>query len=277
MGTPMNKIHEPSTFKKPPKVGNLFKEAWNNKPTDKWICEACGSENTNWIPDMQIMYKTNETKYIHAPCDGCLAKEAEREREAERDKQKLQVIKLLEKSNIPPRIANVRFDNLQVRQGSELAFKTLQSIDQINKWIYLYGDNSVGKTFLVGATIHQLAKKLIPCFYFNERFLFRRIRDSFNNNAETVKDIYSYIRKAEVIFWDDFAAGRYTDWERNTAYEILELCETYNKKLVLISNYNLKTDLVKEQRDTYDRIGKRQIARILRNNVLYVLMKNKAY
>ena len=260
----------------------LFREALKEIPHDKWKCDDCGSINTEWFVDMKELKSTGKIEYIAGICQTCNEKI---EKKIKEDKQKAENIRkqkkiklLLKESKIPPKISTCKFGNLKIRKGAELAFKTMKRLDKADRWIYLYGDNNVGKSLIIGAAINKLAQNLTSCYYLNERSFFQRIKNTYNNNSnESIYTIFESLKKADVIFWDDFAMYIYSDHDAGIAYDIFEHCDTYYKKLVLISNIDLKDNMKNEIQIVNDRIGQRNVARLKRNNLFYLQMKNKPF
>ena len=182
--------------------------------------------------------------------------------------EKIQNILML--SQIPDKIRLVTFDKLKVTD--ENIFNTLKNIHKTKKWVYLSGINSTGKTMLLGATTNMLADNLKTVFYFNEKMLLERIKNSYNGNTsfETYK-IIENIKSCEFILWDEFSFNPYkTKFELGITYEILEIAETMLKTIIFASNIEFTEKIVA-------RIGKRNYARIKRNKPLLLKMKNKPF
>jgi DNA replication protein DnaC len=263
-------------------ISALWKKAAETLPKDEWECEVCHAVNTNWMADFFELNTNGKIVFKKGLCDNCrrLADE-EIEKQDELIKQKnnkLKIVALLKASQIPPKVANTTFDDLEIRKGAELAFKTMKRIGNADRWVYVNGTNNTGKTLLVGATINHLASNGISCYYFNERALFKRLKDSMDRqNTESSYSIMKRLRDADIIFWDDFSVLPYSDWEMGTAYDILEFCDTYYKKVVFFSNVDLKEELKAKEDATKIRIGRRTLARMQKNEVYYITMKNKPF
>ena len=260
-----------------------MKKVTDNRPTDKWKCKECGAINNNWIP--LIMTGLNgDVKYRKGLCSNCekirKARELERARKEKMLQDNLKIKELLKFSQIPYKIKSSNFKNLEIRKGAEKAFRIMQRLEHIDRWIYIYGANNTGKSQLVGAAINRAAKMFIPCVYFNESLLFTRIKESYNNhNNESYYSILESIQKAKVIFWDDFSATKYTDHEWKLVQSILEICDSKGIFIVFTSNLDLKNSFSTPKGVAYleERIGVRSLNRIKRNNVFYVEMKNDPF
>jgi len=260
----------------------IWKRAAETLPKDKWKCNICHAVNTNWMADITLLLQHDKIEFRHGLCDNCrkLADDEiiKQNKLAKDEDDKLKILSLLKASQIPPKVADSTFNKLEIREGAEIVFKTMKRLDKADRWIYVDGTNNTGKTWLVGATINYLASKNIPCYYFNERSLFRRFKDAMDNkNNESSYAIFKKIKEADIIFWDDFSIFKYTVWEMGVAYDILEFCDTYYKNIVFFSNIDLKNEIKKDLDVTKTRIGKRPLARIQKNKIHYITMKNKPF
>lgn len=248
----------------------------------KWKCPECGAINTNWRIDTTHKIKTKEKRYIEGVCQNCNEIEEQKEKEYQESikkaEQKKKIQSFLHKSQLPPKIANAKFENLIIRKGAEIAFKTFKKIEKADRWIFVYGKNNTGKTLLMGAAINSLTKKLIPTFFFKERELFRRLKGTMGDKSKkTIYEIFNYFYQADIIFWDDFLMMEYTPWEYKIAYEISDLCDDYYKILVLNSNVNFKEKLKFYKMNPDENPIKRITARLDRNKLFFIEMKNKPF
>ena len=282
-------MSEGEKVKKFPDFSKLLREASETLPHNEWICPDCKSKNTNWFPDFIHIQKYKEIKFNKGICDTCnkikTKKLLDEKKRCEEEEIKKNIQTLIIHSRIPPRVIQSTFETLEIKPGAEKAFDTMKRIGNADRWIYISGDNDTGKTLLAGATINNLSKQLIPSYYFDERSLFRRLRDTIKNSEETSKSIFNNFWKAKVIIWDDAFILPYTDWEFGTAFDILQLCENYRKVIIFISNMNLKRDLKLNKKDVENNIGKRQIRRIMRDKnisgvykpIFFIEMKNEPF
>jgi DNA replication protein DnaC len=260
--------------------GTNMKANIKDFPKDEWQCDVCGSLNTNWIQPYASMHDNAAPIFIKGICPKCeeihnknvqIRKDKERIRE-----KKLLIKKLKNQSKIPVLLQDLSFSDLEKREGSEKAFEVLQSKDISNRWIYIWGNNSVGKTYLMAAAFNHFIINEIPCIFINESLFFSRIQQSWDkDNPENQREIYQMIEKAEVIFFDDFMVTDYmnTRWKHDILTTIIETCLTQNKKIIFSSNIDPNNNLRKLE----DRIGKRITARFRRNNLLCVEVKCKQF
>ena len=267
--------------------GYNMDELLKDAPSDKWICEECGSENTNWTINVSWMLKKTGDKYRKGYCPSC--KEAEEKKEAERleakkkyeEKQRTET--LYRRAEIPENIKTARFDKLVVRDGAENAFDKVKRVLSNRCWLYLYGDNSVGKSFLVGAAINMLIEKSVPTLYVNESQLFDRIRFSWDKNSkEKESDIFNLFKAARVVFWDEFLFFNFIDrecplWKYERMYSLIEYCSENGKIMVFTSNIDPSDKNDVEYHNVMERAGKRIVARLKRHDTLRIKMSNKPF
>ena len=225
-----------------------------------------------------------EIKYRKGLCKNCekirLKEEMEWNKRNKIIESKRKTNELLKFSQIPFKIKSITFDNLEVREGAEIAFRAMGRAELFDRWTYIYGLNNTGKSQLIGATINRAAKLFIPCVYFNETLLLNRIKATYRyGKEESVNDILKSIQEAKIVFWDDFSASPYSDHEWKLVQSILEICDSNGIFIVFTSNLDLKNSIKTAKGIEYisERIGVRSLHRIKRNNVFYVEMKNKPF
>ena len=82
------------------------------------------------------------------------------------------------------------------------------------KGLYLTGNFGCGKTYLISASLNELAKKdhKIAIIYYPE-FL-RSLKESFVDNDE-YNEKFNFIKKAELLLIDDIGAETMTEWSRD--------------------------------------------------------------
>lgn len=82
------------------------------------------------------------------------------------------------------------------------------------KGLYLTGNFGCGKTYLISATLNELAKKnkKIAIIYYPE-FL-RSLKESFNDST-TYNDKFKFIKNVELLLIDDIGAETMTEWTRD--------------------------------------------------------------
>lgn len=82
------------------------------------------------------------------------------------------------------------------------------------KGLYLNGNFGCGKTYLVSATLNELAKKnhKVAIIYYPE--LLRSLKESFGNN-DVYNEKFRLLKTIEVLLIDDIGAETMTEWSRD--------------------------------------------------------------
>ena len=108
------------------------------------------------------------------------------------------------------------------------------------KGLYLNGSFGCGKTYLISATLNELAKKehKIAIIYYPE-FL-RSLKESFND-AETYNEKFKLIKNVEILLIDDIGAETMTEWSRDEVLgTILQYRMQEGLTTFFTSNYTIK-------------------------------------
>lgn len=82
------------------------------------------------------------------------------------------------------------------------------------KGLYLNGNFGCGKTYLISATLNELAKKnhKVAIIYYPE--LLRSLKESFGNN-ESYNEKFKLLKNIEILLIDDIGAETMTEWSRD--------------------------------------------------------------
>ena len=82
------------------------------------------------------------------------------------------------------------------------------------KGLYLNGNFGCGKTYLISATLNELAKKnhKVAIIYYPE--LLRSLKESFGN-SEAYNEKFKLLKNVEVLLIDDIGAETMTEWSRD--------------------------------------------------------------
>ena len=80
------------------------------------------------------------------------------------------------------------------------------------KGLYLTGSFGSGKTYLIAALFNEMAKKNIQCVLIYYPEFLRSLKSSFQTNYE---DKFNYIKKADLLLFDDIGAENCSNWSRD--------------------------------------------------------------
>ena len=89
------------------------------------------------------------------------------------------------------------------------------SKEQPQRGMYLTGNFGCGKTYLISATLNELAKQnhKIAIVYYPE-FL-RSLKESFSDSGNSYNEKFKMIKKVEILLIDDIGAETMTEWSRD--------------------------------------------------------------
>lgn len=102
------------------------------------------------------------------------------------------------------------------------------------------GNPGIGKTHLC-ASLFPFAIKNFRCFrYHNVRNLTRSIRESIGASSSDYGTVLKYLIDDDLIFIDDIGSERYSQFNEDIIFDMLD--QRYNDELptVITSNYSIK-------------------------------------
>lgn len=114
------------------------------------------------------------------------------------------------------------------------------SQDEPHKGLYLTGNFGCGKTYLISATLNELAKKehKIAIVYYPE-FL-RSLKESFGD-PDSYNEKFKLIKNVEILLIDDIGAETMTEWSRDEILgTILQYRMQENLTTFFTSNLTIK-------------------------------------
>jgi len=277
-------------------LGLMFRDVTEkdveNIPADPWDCEKCGHTNTEWVLNLSWTMKKSDQKYIHGDCEKCWKAREEEDKAKKRANQEAErrrTVKVLrERSGVANDIKDVTFDKLKVNEGNAKAVKILKRIEKADRWIYLLGENATGKSWLLGAGINRVLKELgIPAFYMHSGRYFRRLAESIGNEYDDYEAKFlRRFRQAEIIFWDEFMMRKLfrkkSDlWRYEKVYDLIEAAAFDRKRVVFASNADPHFNRAKRNdtpwNNAVERVGKRIVSRLKRNDLYIVRLENEAF
>ena len=157
-------------------------------------------------------------------------------------------------SLIGERYKNIRFKDAIITENNKAAYEKLtnyaakaKEVLENNIGIYIYGDNSSGKTFLTACLCNELVWKGYHCVYTNLASILNEIRKSYDSSNMGECEILNKLRGYDFAFIDDFGKeflGREfnvasSKWAEEKLFEILNARYNAEKPTIFSSNYSI--------------------------------------
>lgn len=185
----------------------------------------------------------------------CQEEEAKRQREiAEHRKRMDEFNKRKKLSLLGKRYQNLMFSNATITDSNREAYAKCKNyvakskeVIEHNIGLYIYGDNSSGKTFLTACMCNELVWRGYRCIYTNLASILNEIRSSYDGNGMGECALLLNLRSYDFAFIDDigkeflgreYSAGS-AKWAEEKLFEVIN--ERYNaqKPTVFSSNYSI--------------------------------------
>lgn len=200
-------------------------------------------------------FSTDDGKWaIRAMCD-CQAEEARKQEDEEKRRKHLdEFYNRRELSLLGNRYKNANFttatitsNNLEAFEKAKSYVKNLQEVLKYNIGLYVYGDNSTGKTYLTACICNELLWRKQNCIYTNLASMLDYISAAYNGKGDGKGGLLARIKSCDFAFIDDFgkeflgreAQPTSSKWAEEKLFEVLN--ERYNaqKPTIFSSNYSI--------------------------------------
>lgn len=186
----------------------------------------------------------------------CNREKWKKEEEEERAKQILHEFETRRKlSLLDERYKNVSFDTARITQNNKLAYEKCQNFVKNRKTVYehgigmyIYGDNSTGKTYLTACMCNELVRNGSYCVYTNMAQILDEIRATYSGGGVSETDLLLKIKSYDFAFIDDLGKefiGREhnansSKWAEEKFFEILNVRYNAQKPTIFSSNYSIQ-------------------------------------
>ena len=221
-----------------------FKDLFLKYPPENDVCPLCNKKT--------ITHTFNENRFVWnlASCKPCKLLEYKQKMVTDIDK-------------IMSEIVAKRFVNAKITDFP-VAYKDLY---KSKEGLFLHGARGTGKTHLMAALTREIIFNAPPLqahqeFYRDHEYtpvfvstpeLLMRIRDCYNNDDVSEKELLSEYGNREILMLDDLGAEKPTEWVLQTLYLIIDRRYRNMKRTIISSNYTL--DQIAKRLD--DRISSR--------------------
>lgn len=152
------------------------------------------------------------------------------------------------------RYSNLMFENATITKSNAIAYEKCRNYvansEEIllnNIGLYIYGDNSSGKTYLTACLCNELVFKGHNCIYTNLALILNDIRNTFNNKNTNASELINRLNSYDFAFIDDlgkeFIGREYNPkvatWAEEKLFEILNTRYNAKKPTIFSSNYSI--------------------------------------
>jgi len=205
--------------------------------------------------DRRVFVSEDESMCLRGMCK-CQEEEKKRQEEEERRKRRIMRFQLnVQNSLIGERYREVRFSTATITESNRIAFekcanyaRNYQEVMSQNIGLYIYGDNSSGKTYLTACLCNELIWNGAECVYTNLASILSEIRSSYDKNGMGECRLLRRLGEYDFVFLDDLGKeflGREfnaasSKWAEEKLFEILNARYNAKKPTIFSSNYSLK-------------------------------------
>lgn len=187
-------------------------------------------------------------------CECQQREQKEREEQEQRRKRVEEFNNRQTLSLIGERYKNVRFKDARITLHNKTAFekcgnyaKNSKRVYELNIGLYIYGDNSSGKTYLTACLCNELVWLGWRCVYTNLASILNEIRASYDGNGMGECSLLRQLQTFDFVFIDDlgkeFLGREYNPatakWAEGKLFEILNARYNARKPTILSSNYSI--------------------------------------
>ena len=187
-------------------------------------------------------------------CECQQREQKEREEQEQRRKRVEEFNNRQTLSLIGERYKNVRFKDARITPHNKTAFekcgnyaKNSKRVHELNIGLYIYGDNSSGKTYLTACLCNELVWLGWRCVYTNLASILNEIRASYDGNGMGECLLLRQLQTFDFVFIDDLGKefiGREFNsatakWAEGKLFEILNARYNARKPTIFSSNYSI--------------------------------------
>lgn len=187
----------------------------------------------------------------------CECQQREQKEREEREQRRKRVEEFNNRqilSLIGERYKNVRFKDARITPHNKTAFekcgnyaKNSKRVYELNIGLYIYGDNSSGKTYLTACLCNELVWLGWRCVYTNLASILNEIRASYDGNGMGECLLLRQLQTFDFVFIDDLGKefiGREFNsatakWAEGKLFEILNARYNARKPTIFSSNYSI--------------------------------------
>ncbi|ATZ18270.1 ATP-binding protein [Mesoplasma melaleucae] len=132
---------------------------------------------------------------------------------------------------------------LLINNAGKQILKYIEDKTKINceniKGVYIYGKPGIGKTTILKTLANEAAKRNEKIFFCTAADLIEKCKEQFNKTSGTSIPYIDQMKKADILFIDDFAGEMVSNWTRDNLWYVVLNYRMNRKKLTFMSsNFN---------------------------------------
>ena len=201
------------------------------------------------------VYVSDDKKFMaRCMCECQSQAEAEREQERKRQQAIDEFNNRSQLSMIGSRYRNIRFADATITDNNRAVYDKCRNyvnrakeIRENNIGLYIYGDNSSGKTYLTACVCNELLWRGYRCVYTNLATMLNEIRGSYDGQGMGECELISRLQAYDFAFIDDlgkeFIGREYnaasSKWAEEKLFEVINARYNAQKPTIFSSNYSI--------------------------------------
>ncbi len=200
-------------------------------------------------------YSTDKGEWAMRGLCKCQEEERKRQEEEEAARKRMEEFNNRKALSLTgKRYRNVMFKDAIITEHNAKAYQKARNYVAMSKEVfaeniglYIYGDNSSGKTYLIACICNELVWKGHRCIYTNLASILNEIRASYDKNGMGECAILHHLQYYDFAFIDDlgkeFLGREYnaasSKWAEEKFFEVLNARYNAQKPTIFSSNYSI--------------------------------------
>lgn len=200
-------------------------------------------------------FVSDDKKYVVRCLCKCQGEARDKEEEQELIRRRVEALNERYKlSLLGERYKNTLFADAEITENNKRAFercinyvKSAKKVLENNIGLYIYGDNSTGKTFLAACICNELLRMGHRCIYTNLATILNEIHRSYDTGNMGENMLMNRLQSYEFAFIDDlgkeFIGREYnanaSKWAEEKLFEVINARYNAQKPIVFTSNYSI--------------------------------------
>ena len=201
------------------------------------------------------VYVSDDKKFVARCMCKCESEAEERRRQEQQRQQAIDEFNNRSRlSMIGSRYRGIRFTDATITDNNRAVYNKCRNyvshakeIRENNIGLYIYGDNSSGKTYLTACVCNELLWRGYRCVYTNLATMLNEIRGSYDGQGMGECELISRLQAYDFAFIDDlgkeFIGREYnaasSKWAEEKLFEVINARYNAQKPTIFSSNYSI--------------------------------------